>query len=77
MGDTKEYLEAIIKLIDFKIESTTRDNERRLRQFQASQNLQIMDLKEILGNLKNISDKLSQGEEQWKLKLKQTNPLNA
>ena len=64
MGDTKEYLEAIIKLIDFKIESTTRDNERRLRQFQASQNLQIMDLKEILGNLKNISDKLSQGEEQ-------------
>ena len=77
MGDTKEYLEAIIKLIDFKIESTTRDNERRLRQFQASQNLQIMDLKEILGNLKNISDKLSQGEEQWKLKLKQTNPLNS
>ena len=64
MGDTKEYLEAIIKLIDFKIERTTRDNERRLRQFQASQNLQIMDLKEILGNLKNISDKLSQGEEQ-------------
>ena len=64
MGDTKEYLEAIIKLIDFKIESTTRDNERRLRQFQASQNLQIMDLKEILGNLKNISDKLTQGEEQ-------------
>ena len=64
MGDTKEYLEAIIKLIDFKIERTTRDNERRLRQFQASQNLQIMDLKEILGNLKNISDKLTQGEEQ-------------
>ena len=64
MGYNKEYLEAIIKLIDFKIESTTRDNERRLRQFQASQNLQIMDLKEILGNLKNISDKLSQGEEQ-------------
>ena len=64
MGDTKEYLEAIIKLIDFKIESTTRDNERRLRQFQASQNLQIMDLKEILGNLKNIADKLTQGEEQ-------------
>ena len=28
MGDTKEYLEAIIKLIDFKIESTNRDNER-------------------------------------------------
>ena len=68
MGDTKEYLEAIIKLIDFKIESTTRDNERRIRQFQASQNLQIMDLKEILGNLKNISDKLTQVEEQLNLK---------
>ena len=63
MGDTKEYLEAIIKLIDFKIESTNRDNERRLRQFQASQNIQISDLKEILGNLKNILNKLSQGEE--------------
>ena len=63
MGETKEYLEAIIKLIDFKIESTNRDNERRLRQFQASQNIQISDLKEILGNLKNILNKLSQGEE--------------
>ena len=63
MGETKEYLEAIIKLIDFKIESTNRDNERRLRQFQASQNLQIMDLKEILGNLTNILNKLSQEEE--------------
>tara|TARA_R100001480_G_scaffold9263_1_gene17651 strand:+ start:833 stop:1024 length:192 start_codon:yes stop_codon:yes gene_type:complete len=63
MGDTKEYLEAIIKLIDFKIESTTRDNERRLRQFQASQNLQIMDLEQILDNLKNILDKLTQEEE--------------
>ena len=63
MGETKEYLEAIIKLIDFKIESTKRDNERRLRQFQASQNLQIMDLKEILGNLTNILNKLSQEEE--------------
>jgi len=63
MKETKEYLEAIIKLIDFKIESTNRDNERRLRQFQASQNLQIMDLKEILDNLKNISDKLTQEEE--------------
>ena len=63
MKDTKEYLEAIIKLIDFKIESTNRDNERRLRQFKASQNLQIMDLEQILGNLKNISDKLTQEEE--------------
>ena len=63
MRDTKEYLEAIIKLIDFKIESTNRDNERRLRQFQASQNLQIMDLEQILDNLKNISDKLTQEEE--------------
>ena len=63
MGDTKEYLQAIIKLIDFKIESTNRDNERRLRQFQASQNLQIMDLKEILGNLTNILNNLSQEEE--------------
>jgi hypothetical protein len=63
MGDTKEYLEAIIKLIDFKIESTNRDNERRLRQFKASQDIQISDLKEILGNLKNILNKLSQGEE--------------
>ena len=63
MGDTKEYLEAIIKLIDFKIESTNRDNERRLRQFKASQDIQISDLKEILGNLKNISDKLTQEEE--------------
>jgi len=63
MGETKEYLQAIIKLIDFKIESTNRDNERRLRQFQASQNLQIMDLKEILGNLTNILNKLSQEEE--------------
>ena len=63
MGETKEYLEAIIKLIDFKIESTNRDNERRLRQFQASQNIQISDLKEILGKLKNILNKLSQGEE--------------
>jgi len=52
MGDTKEYLEAIVKLIDFKIESTNRDNERRLRQFKASQDIQISDLKEILGNLK-------------------------
>ena len=63
MGDTKEYLEAIVKLIDFKIESTNRDNERRLRQFKASQNLQIMDLKEILGNLTNILNNLSQEEE--------------
>tara|TARA_B100001559_G_scaffold318149_1_gene324754 strand:+ start:1237 stop:1428 length:192 start_codon:yes stop_codon:yes gene_type:complete len=63
MGDTKEYLQAIIKLIDFKIESTNRDNERRLRQFKASQNLQIMDLKEILGNLTNILNNLSQEEE--------------
>ena len=63
MGDTKEYLEAIIKLIDFKIESTNRDNERRLRQFKASQDIQISDLKEILGNLKNILDKLTQEEE--------------
>ena len=63
MGETKEYLQAIIKLIDFKIESTNRDNERRLRQFQASQNLQIMDLKEILGNLTNILNNLSQEEE--------------
>jgi hypothetical protein len=58
MKDSKEYLKAIIKLIEFKIEKTNRDNERRLRQFQASQNLQIMDLEEILNNLKNISDKL-------------------
>jgi hypothetical protein len=63
MKDTKEYLEAIIKLIDFKIESTNRDNERRLRQFKASQDIQISDLKEILGNLKNILDKLTQEEE--------------
>jgi len=63
MKDTKEYLEAIIKLIDFKIESTNRDNERRLRQFQASQNMQIMDLEQILGNLTNILNKLSQEEE--------------
>mgnify|MGYP003678852337 FL=1 len=63
MGDTKEYLEAIVKLIDFKIESTNRDNERRLRQFKASQDIQISDLKEILGNLKNILDKLTQEEE--------------
>jgi len=58
-----QELEVIIKLIDFKIESTNRDNKRRLRQFQASQNLQIMDLEEILDNLKNISDKLTQEEE--------------
>lgn len=58
MKDNKEYLESIIKLVEFKIESTNRDNERRLKQFQASQNLQIMDLEEILGNLKNILDKL-------------------
>lgn len=58
-----QELEVIIKLIDFKIESTNRDNERRLRQFQASQNLQIMDLEQILDNLKNISDKLTQEEE--------------
>ena len=63
MKDTKEYLEEIIKLIDFKIESTNRDNERRLRQFQASQNLQIMDLEQILGNLTNILNNLSQEEE--------------
>ena len=63
MGDTKEYLQAIIKLIDFKIESTNRDNERRLRQFKASQDIQISDLKEILGNLKNILNNLSQEEE--------------
>jgi len=58
-----QELEVIIKLIDFKIESTNRDNKRRLRQFQASQNLQIMDLEQILDNLKNISDKLTQEEE--------------
>jgi hypothetical protein len=58
MGDTKEYLEAIIKLIDFKIESTNRDNERILRQFKASQDIQISNLKEILGNLKNILNNL-------------------
>lgn len=60
MKDNKEHLEAIIKLVEFKIESTNRDNERRLRQFQASQNLQIMDLEQILNNLKVISDKLTQ-----------------
>ena len=48
------YLNTIIELIEFKIESTKRDNERRLRQFKASQNLQLMDLEEILGNLKNL-----------------------
>ena len=63
MGDTKEYLEAIIKLIDFKIESTNRDNERRLRQFQASQNLQISDLRQIMDNLIIILNKLLQEEE--------------
>jgi len=63
MGDTKEYLEAIIKLIDFKIESTNRDNERRLKQFKASQDIEISNLKEILGNLKNVLNNLSQEEE--------------
>ena len=63
MGDTKEYLESIIKLIDFKIESTNRDNERRLRQFQASQNLQISDLRQIMDNLIIILNKLLQEEE--------------
>ena len=63
MGDTKEYLESIIKLIDFKIESTNRDNERRLRQFQASQNLQISDLRQIMDNLIIILIKLLQEEE--------------
>ena len=48
------YLDTIIELIEFKIESTKRDNERRLRQFKASQNLQLMDLEQILGNLKNL-----------------------
>ena len=63
MGDTKEYLESIIKLIDFKIESTNRDNERRLRQFQASQNLQISDLRKIMDNLIISLNKLLQEEE--------------
>ena len=63
MGDTKEYLESIIKLIDFKIESTNRDNERRFRQFQASQNLQISDLRQIMDNLIIILNKLLQEEE--------------
>ena len=63
MGDTKEYLESIIKLIDFKIESTNRDNERRLMQFQASQNLQISDLRQIMDNLIIILNKLLQEEE--------------
>ena len=58
MKDNKEHLDAIIKLVEFKIESTNRDNERRLRQFQASQNLQVMDLEQILDNLKVIADKL-------------------
>jgi len=58
--DNKEHLDAIIKLIEFKIESTNRDNERRLRQFKASQNLQRMDLEEILKNLQVIKDKLTQ-----------------
>jgi len=58
--ENKEHLEAIIKLVEFKIESTNRDNERRLRQFQSSQNLQIMDLEQILNNLKVIADKLIQ-----------------
>jgi len=57
--DNKEHLDAIIKLIEFKIESTNRDNERRLRQFKASQNLQRMDLEEILKNLQVIKDKLT------------------
>jgi hypothetical protein len=48
------YLDTIIQLIEFKIESTKRDNERRLRQFKASQNLQLMDLEQILGNVKNL-----------------------
>jgi len=48
------YLETIIQLIEFKIESTKRDNERRLRQFKASQELQLMDLEQILGNVKNL-----------------------
>ena len=53
------YLDTIIKVIEFKIESTKRDHERRLRQFEASQNLQIMDLEEILGNFKNIKREFS------------------
>ena len=60
MKENKEHLEAIIKLVEFKIVSTNRDNERRLKQFQASQNLQIMDLEQILNNLKVIADKLIQ-----------------
>lgn len=48
------YLDTIIQVIEFKIESTKRDNERRLRQFKASQNLQLMDLEQILGNVKNL-----------------------
>lgn len=60
MKENKEHLKAIIKLVEFKIESINRDNERRLKQFQASQNLQIMDLEQILNNLKVIADKLIQ-----------------
>lgn len=52
----EDYLDEIIKLIEFKIESTKRDNERRLRQFKASQNLQLMDLEQILGNVKNLKE---------------------
>jgi len=60
MKENKEHLKAIITLVEFKIESINRDNERRLKQFQASQNLQIMDLEQILNNLKVIADKLIQ-----------------
>ena len=34
---------------------------KELRQFKASQDIQISDLKEILGNLKNISDSNGKG----------------
>jgi len=50
----KEDIREIIKLVEFKIQATKRDNERRLRQFKASQNLQLMDLEQILGNLNNL-----------------------
>lgn len=52
-----ENLDELIKLVEFKIQATQRDNARTLRQIKANQRLQISDLEQILNNLNNLANK--------------------